>query len=76
MNLKDNIIFIPIRRELANIPIMYNSFVSAKEKKEVGPHIWSVMAYINLNMIDLFGDIQTSNDMINGNNGYESMVKN
>ena len=27
-------------------------------------------------MLDLFGDLQTSNDMINSNNGYELMVKN
>ena len=27
-------------------------------------------------MLDLFGDLQTSNDMINGKNDYESMVKN
>ena len=34
------------------------------------------MAYSNLTMIDFFLDLQTSNDMINGKNGYESMVKN
>ena len=34
------------------------------------------MAYSNLTMLDLFGDLQTSNDMINGKNGYESMVNN
>ena len=39
MNLKDNIIVIPILRELANLPVVYNSFVSAKENKEAGPHI-------------------------------------
>ena len=27
-------------------------------------------------MLELFGDLQTSNDMINGKNGYEYMVKN
>ena len=76
MNLKDNRIFIPIRRELANLPIVYNSFVSTKEKKEVGPHLRSAMAYSNLTMLDFFGDIQTPNDMINGKNDYELMVKN
>ena len=30
MNLKENIIVIMIRHELANLPIVYNSFVSAK----------------------------------------------
>ena len=76
MNLKDNIIVIPICRELANLPIVYNSFVSAKKNKEVGPHIRSAMAYSNLTMLDFFGDIQTSNYIINDKNGYESMVKN
>ena len=75
MNSKDNIIVIPICRDLANLPIVYNSFVSAKEKKEVGPHIQSAMAYYNLTMLDFFGDIQTSNYMINGKNGYELMFK-
>ena len=59
-----------------NVPIVYNYFVYAKEKKEVGPHIRSAMAYSNLTMIDFFRDLITSNDMINGKNGYESMVKN
>ena len=68
MNMKDNIIVILIRRELENLPIVYNSFVYAKEKKEVGPHIRSTTAYSNLNMIDFFRDLQTSNDMINGKN--------
>ena len=30
MNLKDNIIVIPILRELANLSIVYNSFIPAK----------------------------------------------
>ena len=76
MNLKDNRIVIPICHELANLPIVYNSFVSTKEKKEVGPHIRSEMAYSNITMIDFFEDIQTSNDIINGKNGYKSRVKN
>ena len=71
MNLKDNIIVILIRCELAILPIVYNSFVYAKEKKEVVPHIRSAMAYSNLTMLDLFGDIHTSNYMINGKNDYE-----
>ena len=75
-NLKDNIIAILIRCELANIPIVYNSYVSAKYKKEVVPYIWSAMAYSNPTMLDLFEDLQTSNDMINGKNDYEYMVKN
>ena len=76
MNLKDNRIVIPICCELANLPIVYNSFVSAKEKKEIGPRIWSAMAYSNLTMLEFFGYLQTLNDMINDKNGYESMVKN
>ena len=34
------------------------------------------MAYSNLTMLDFFGDLKTSNNTINGKNGYESMVKN
>ena len=34
------------------------------------------MAYSNLFILDLFGDIQTSKDMISGKNGYENMIKN
>ena len=34
------------------------------------------MAYYNLTMLDFFRDLQTPNYMINGKNGYESMVKN
>ena len=65
MNSKDNIIVIPICRDLANLPIVYNSFVYAKYKKEFGPQTWSAMAYSNPTMIDFFGDLQNSNDMIN-----------
>ena len=75
MTLKDNIIVIPIRRELTNLPIVYNSFVSSKEKKEAGPPIRSVMAYSNLTILDFFVYLQTSNDMINGKNDCELMIK-
>ena len=34
------------------------------------------MAYSNLTMLDFIGDLQTSKNMINGKNDYESMVKN
>ena len=50
--------------------MVYNSFVSAKEKKKVGPYTQSAMAYSNLTMLDFFGYLQNSNDMINGKNGY------
>ena len=70
MNLKYNRIVIPICSGIANIPILYNSFVSAKQKKEFGPHIQSEMAYSNLTMLDFFGDIQNSNDIINDKNDY------
>ena len=52
INLKDNTIVIPIRCELANLPIVYNTFVSTKEKMDVGPHIRSAMSYYNLYMLD------------------------
>ena len=65
-----------IRREQANIPMTHNYFVSTKEKKEVGPHIRSAIAYYNLSQLDFFGDLRTSNDMINGKHGYEKMFTN
>ena len=34
------------------------------------------MAYSNLTMLEFFGYLQTLNDMINDNNGYESIVNN
>ena len=71
MNCKGNIMVIPIRREQAKLKIVYNYFVSTQEKKEVGPHIWSVMAYFNLYTLDLFGDLQTSKGIISGKNGLK-----
>ena len=62
--------------EQANLTIVYNYFVSLKDKKEVGPHIRSKMDYFNLSNIDFFGDLQTSTEMVNGKHGFESMIKN
>ena len=60
MHCKGNIVVIPILRDQANLPIVYNSFVSSKYKKEVGPHIRSAMAYSNFSNLDFFGYLQTS----------------
>ena len=60
MYCKGNIVVIPIRWEKSNLPIVYNSFVSSKYKKEVGPHIRSAMAYSNFSNLDFFGYLQTS----------------
>ena len=71
MYCKGNIILIRIWRDQANLPIFYNSFVSTQEKKEIGPHILSAMAYSNLFTLDFFGDLQIPKDMISGINGFE-----
>ena len=76
MNMKNNNIFIPIRREQANLPIIFDSYVTTKQKNEVGPHIRSAMAYSNLSSLDFFGDLQISSELIKGKSGYEDMVKN
>ena len=76
MYCKGNRVVIPIRHEEANLPIFYSFFVSSKEKKEVVPHIRSAMAYYNLSNLDLFGDLQTSTEMVNVKLGFESMIKN
>ena len=57
MNLKNNKIIIPIRREQANLPIVFDSYLTTKQKNEVGPHIRSAMAYSNLSLLDFFGYI-------------------
>ena len=76
MILKNNKIVIPIRREQANLPMVRNSFVSTREKKEVGPHIQSAMAYSNLSQLNFFGDLRTSNEMMNDTKGYVNMFSN
>ena len=45
MNLKNINIVIPILREQANLPIVFDSYVTTKQKNEFGPHIRSAMAY-------------------------------
>ena len=76
MNLKNNKIVIMIRCEQANLPIVFDSDVTTKQKKKVGPHIRSAMAYSNLQSLDFFGDLQISSELIKGKSGYEGMVKN
>ena len=62
MNMKNNNIFIPIRREQAILPIVFDYYVTTKQKNEVGPHIRSAMAYSNLLSLDLFGYLQISSE--------------
>ena len=76
MYCKVNRAVIPISPDKANLPIFYNSFVSSKEKKEVGPHIRSAMAYSNLSNLEFFGDIQTSTEMVNVKCGLDIIIKN
>ena len=76
MHCKGNRVVIPIQREQASLPIVYNSFLSSKEKNDIVPHIRSAMDYYNLSNIDFFGDLKTSTEMVNGKRGFESMIKN
>ena len=76
MTFKGNHIVIPISREQSNLPIVFNSFVSTQEKKKSGQHIRSEMAYSNPSKLDLFGDLKTSNDMVNSKEGFEDMIHN
>ena len=69
MNLKNNKIVIPIRCEQANSPIVFDSYVTTKQKNEVGPHIRSAMAYSNMSLLDFFGDLQISSELIKGKSG-------
>ena len=76
MHCKSNRVVIPIHHEQSKLPIVYDSFVSSKENKEVISHIRSTMAYYNLSNIDFFGDLQNSTEMVNGKRGFESIIKN
>ena len=76
MHCKGSRVVIHIRREKIKLPIVYNSFVSSKYKKKVGPHIRSVIAYSNLSNLDFFGYLQNSTEMVNDKRGFESMIKN
>ena len=76
MHFKGNRVVIPIRREQSNPLILYNYFVSSKEKKEVGPHTHSTMDYSNLSNLDFFGDLQTLIEMANGKRGFEIIINN
>ena len=76
MTCKGNRIVIPISREQSNLPIVFNSFVSAQEKKKAGQHIRSAMAYSNLSKLDFFGDLKTSNYMVNSKARFEDMIHN
>ena len=74
MTCKGNQIVIPISREQSNSPIVFNSIVSTQEKKKSGQHIRSAMEYSNLFKIDFFGDLKTSNDMVNSKAGFQDMI--
>ena len=76
MTCKVNRIVIPISREQSNLPIVFNSFASAQENIKAGQHILSAMAYSNLSKLDFFGDLKTSNDMVNSKAWYEDMIQN
>ena len=76
MTCKGNRIIIPISREQSNLPIVFNYFVSTQEKNKSGQHIRSEIAYYNLSKLDFFGDLKTSNYMVNSKAGFEDMIHN
>ena len=76
MHCKGNRVVIPIRCEQANLPIVYNYFVSSKEKKEVGQQIRSAIAYYNFSNLEFFAYLQTSIEMVNGKRGFDNTIKN
>ena len=59
MVLKNHNIVIPINRQEANLPIIYNSYVNSAQKKRYGPLLRLCMAFIGLEYLDLFGNIIT-----------------
>ena len=63
MILKHHRIKLPICQKQANLPIVYNSFVSTNEKQLIAPNIRSAMAYSNMFSLDFFGDLRTASDL-------------
>ena len=56
---KNNNIVVPIKIQEANIPIIYNSYVTSAQKKRHGPLLRSGMAFIILDSLDFFGYLIT-----------------
>ena len=63
MMLRDHHIKIPINRNAANLPVVFKSFVSSKEKRLIGPQMLSGLAHTRLSQLDFFGDLATTNDL-------------
>ena len=63
MMLRDHHIKIPINRNAANLPVVFKSFVSGKEKALIGPQMLSGLAHTRLSKLDFFGDLATTNDL-------------
>ena len=62
MMLRDHRIKIPINRNAANLPVVFKSFVSGKEKALIGPQMLSVLAHTRLSKLNFFGDLATTSD--------------
>ena len=52
-------IHIPVDIERTNLPVVHNSFVTEHQKKLIGPHICSSLAYTRFSELDIFGDLNT-----------------
>ena len=59
---KKHNIFIPINRQEANLPIIYNSYVTSAQKKFHEPLLISGMVFICLGYLDPFGGLITDTD--------------
>ena len=57
--MKNHNIVIPINIQEANLPIIYNYYVTSAQKKRHWPLLRLGMAFISLDYLDLFGDIRT-----------------
>ena len=64
MVLKNHNIFIPIKRQESNPPIIRYCYVTSAQQKHHGPLLISGMTIISLNYLDLFGNLRTDTDNI------------
>ena len=58
-NFPFNRIHIPVDLGGTNLPVAHNSFVTEKQKREIGPQMCSSLAYSRISKLDTFGDLNT-----------------
>ena len=64
MVLKNHNIVIHINIQEANLPIIYNYYFNSVQNKCHGPLLRSVMEFIGLDYLDLFGDLITEGEVM------------